>query len=133
MAVRACRATTPRWRCWPGRSAFPMGWPGPRTAWITTCRPIWWTISCRGSVLAPARWCSGLAYKPGTSVVEASAGLRLARAMARSGVTVFGFDRPAGPAARRVLADDSPAPAFEIVDDPADLPASPDLVVLDDA
>ncbi len=72
----------------------------------------------------------GLAYKPGTSVVEASAGLRLARAMARSGVTVFGFDRPAGPAARRVLADDSPAPAVEIVDDPADLPASPDLVVL---
>jgi UDPglucose 6-dehydrogenase len=72
----------------------------------------------------------GLAYKPATSVVEGSPGLELARSLAGSGIRVVGYDERAASAARRVLAAEVLAATVQIVDKPADLPASFDLVVL---
>lgn len=72
----------------------------------------------------------GLAYKPSTSVVDASPGLRLATALAHAGILVHGYDPRAGTATRSALAAGSPAGAIDIVDDPAELPQTPDLVVL---
>lgn len=72
----------------------------------------------------------GLAYKPGTSVVEASPGLELARSLAESGFRVVGYDKRASPAARRALAAEGLAARVQVVDQAADLPTSPDLVVL---
>ncbi len=72
----------------------------------------------------------GLAYKPATSVVEASPGLELARSLAASGIRVVGYDPRAALAAQRALAAGVSAPTVQIIDERADLPASPDLVVL---
>ena len=48
----------------------------------------------------------GLAYKPGTPVIEASQGVWLARALARAGARVRAYDPLAGPSARQELAAD---------------------------
>jgi UDPglucose 6-dehydrogenase len=72
----------------------------------------------------------GLVYKSGTSVVDASPGLDLARGLARSGIRVVGYDERAAAAARRALAEESWAGSIGLVDRPDELPSSPALVVL---
>ncbi|WP_175551783.1 nucleotide sugar dehydrogenase [Geodermatophilus amargosae] len=72
----------------------------------------------------------GAAYKAGTSVVDASQSLELARVLAAAGVHVVVYDQRAASAAGRVLAAAVAAGTVRIVDEPADLPRSPDLVVI---